>query len=174
MSRPMVDRISIREAFSPAARKCVPGFLILFLSSLLPATAANSSADPPAWWTDYEEARTYATEQGLPLLLFFHGSDWCTWCQKLEVELFDTSAFRDRLNRDLVAVSLDFPRRSRLPVAMERQNQKMKSAYSVEHFPTVLWLNPKTRAVFFRHSYLDVSPEDYLKILRKAAPKGSE
>jgi thioredoxin-related protein len=141
--------------------------LLFSLASLLPAAAVDSSDAAPPWWTDYKQARAYAAEQGLPLLLLFHGSDWCTWCQKLEVELWDMPAFRNRLNRDLVAVSLDFPRRFRPPIGIERQNRKLKSEFAVEHFPTVLWVDPISRTILFRHAYLEASPEEYLEALSK-------
>ncbi len=45
------------------------------------------------WLTDYAKAKAQAAAEKKPLLLDFTGSDWCTWCIKLDKDVFAIPAF---------------------------------------------------------------------------------
>lgn len=149
------------------------------------ATAAPSLRAGHAeggWWReDFAAAKAEAQDAGVPLVVFFTGSDWCIWCQKLEAELFAANAFRAAAGKHFVPVRLDFPHRTALPVRLQRQNRQLQHRFAVEAFPTVLWLCPWTEAVLHRHGYLEVSAEAWLEALgrvggfssRETSPRGS-
>jgi protein disulfide-isomerase len=140
---------------------------------LLPFWLLGETVGPaiPEWRTDYSDSRESAQELGVPMVLFFGGSDWCVWCQKLARELFSASGFRESANREFIFVELDFPHNRRLPVRLDRQNRHLKTQFRVETFPTVLWVDPDTEEVFFRHSFLDVGAEAYINALNRAWTK---
>lgn len=140
---------------------------MLLLSLAAQLTAASNESDAVPWRTDYRAARAEAVEAGLPLLLWFTGSDWCVWCRKLDAELFATSAFRAAAGRAFIPVMLDYPRRARIPIALQRQNRELAARFSVDTFPTVIWLDPASETELHRHGYLAVEPERYLESLRR-------
>lgn len=118
-----------------------------------------------AWHTDYDRAREVAREHRIPLLLVFTGSDWCTWCQKLESELLGSVVFERAANESFVAVRLDFPHRVHLPIAEQRQNRRLREQWSVESFPTVILADPFNESALLRHGYVNVDPDDYVRSL---------
>lgn len=135
----------------------------LFGLGLLPFWVMGGAVAPAfeEWHTDYEQSRELAIQQQIPLIVFFGGSDWCVWCQKMATELFSDGEFREGAGRDFVAVELDFPHNQRQPVGQERQNRLLKAKFGVESFPTVLWVDPKKEDVFYRHGYLEAEPVTY-------------
>jgi hypothetical protein len=120
-----------------------------------PAAAGDAPADQPApvldmppptgkpgadgdWTSDYRAACASATDMGRPLLVDYTGSDWCVWCRKLELEVFATPAFRGWAARHVVLMRVDFPQKTKLPEAVQAQNQALREANKVTGFPTVL------------------------------------
>jgi thioredoxin-like negative regulator of GroEL len=58
---------------------------------------APALAEPPhteGWLTDLEEARQQAREKDR-LIVVDLWADWCTWCKKLDAEVFSTDTFRE-------------------------------------------------------------------------------
>lgn len=149
--------------------------LPLCLTSLLVITTmASAQPSEDGWWTDYTAARQYAQQNNLPLLLNFTGSDWCLWCQRLEAGLFANEAFIKALNTNLVAVRLDFPRRTPLPLKQQRQNRALAEQFQVATFPTVLWITPHAKKPLHRHSYVDLPAHDYLHALQELTKSSKE
>lgn len=123
--------------------------LTAYLFAALCGAALTLSAAPPdkSWFTNFHEAKAEAEKKNLPMFLFFTGSDWCPWCERLTAETLDTAKFRDFVKDKFVLVFLDFPRKSILPEAVEWQNKKLSNRYGVEGFPTVIITEPNGRKI---------------------------
>jgi thiol:disulfide interchange protein len=66
----------------------------LFVSVLLiNAISIVSSHSAEAWETDYSAALAQAGKEQKLVLLDFTGSDWCTWCMKLDRDVFSKPEF---------------------------------------------------------------------------------
>lgn len=105
-----------------------------FCLSMLPVHAAGSS-----WKTDFEAARKQAAAEDKVLLIDFTGSDWCTWCVKLRMEVFVQPEFEAGTKDRFVLVELDYPKDKKLvPEAVARQNAELLKKYPVSGYPTVL------------------------------------
>ena len=117
-----------------------------------------------AWQTDFAAAREDAIEENKLMLLYFTGSDWCQWCNKLDNELFADTTFRNGIGSHAVRLVLDFPQRP-LPPRQERHNRRLKAQLQVEAFPEVVLYDPKQEKVLWRHSYIAVTADDYLKLV---------
>ena len=115
--------------------------MLMVSASLADQTTGDSSAKKLNWLTDPVEAQQLATEQGLPILMDFTGSDWCKWCVRLDQEVFSQQAFVDYANENLVLVKLDFPRRKLQPQAEKQRNEQYAKQYRVRGFPTIMLLN---------------------------------
>jgi protein disulfide-isomerase len=99
------------------------------------------------WHNNYDEALEIAQREEKPLLVLFTGSDWCTWCIRLEEEALETEAFSREASDLFVFVKLDFPSRKQQPSDQRRQNRKLKRRFGVRGFPTVLLVNPQEEVI---------------------------
>lgn len=106
------------------------------VTAVMPAGAVKQ-AEKLDWFTDFAAAQVLAAGSERKLLLDFTGSDWCTFCIKLEQEVFPTAEFR-RLAADYVLVRLDYPKQSTQSEAEKRQNDGLKSRYGITGYPTVI------------------------------------
>jgi thiol-disulfide isomerase/thioredoxin len=108
-----------------------------------PGAAAKRPTGPALeWGTEYRAAAERAASAKRPVFLFFTGSNWCTWCKKLETEILETTLFRNYAARKLVLVKLDFPRGIPQPEWMISQNQALSKKYRITGYPTVVMLSP--------------------------------
>ncbi|MAG59027.1 MAG: hypothetical protein CMJ83_22290 [Planctomycetes bacterium] len=92
-----------------------------------------------AWLTDHAAAVARSKRTGKPILADFTGSDWCTWCIRLDREVFETGAFRAWAKQNVVLLKLDFPRGKQDP-ALRKQNQALARKYGIRGYPTVLFI----------------------------------
>ncbi len=109
------------------------------------------------WTDDVEAALVQAKENGIPVGLFFTGSDWCGACKTLKKEVLDIAAFRQRFGGRFVPVELDYPRRAKQDEALKARNQAMLEKYFPDGrrgYPTWILLTPEgeesTRIVGYR------------------------
>lgn len=116
------------------------------------------------WMNDWEAAKKLAAEQKKDLLVDFTGSDWCSWCKKLDKEVFSEDAFKAAAKEKYVLVALDFPRSKELPEAEKAQNAKLQAAFAVEGFPTIFLADSDGRP-FARTGYQPGGAEPYVKHL---------
>lgn len=94
------------------------------------------------WQTNYDEAVRTARASSKPLLLFFTGSDWCTWCMKLEEESLNTPDFAEAVGDKFVFVKLDFPLNRTQPQDIASQNKKLQKQFDISGFPSIVILDP--------------------------------
>lgn len=132
------------------------------------ATATDvppQTIDAEAFWlTDFPAAQARAKQENKPLLLLFHGSDWCGWCIKLDKEVFSQPEFIDWAKQNAVLFSADFPQNIPQSAALEKQNSKLAEQYQVEGFPTAVLLSPDGREIA-RTGYQAGGATNYLKHL---------
>jgi len=112
----------------------------MFLFAALFGAVLTLSAKPPdkSWFTDFKKAEAEAKSKKLPMFLLFTGSDWCPWCVKLHKETLDTAKFKSFVKDKIVLVYLDFPKKTKLPEAIAKQNRALQKEYGVKGFPTVI------------------------------------
>ncbi len=108
------------------------------------AAAAPKRPSGPAleWLSEYRAAVERAASANRPVFLFFTGSNWCTWCKKLEAEILETTLFRNYAAKKLVLLKLDFPRGVQQPEWMISQNQALSKKYRITGYPTIVMLSP--------------------------------
>ena len=59
------------------------------------------------WLTSVPDAQAQAKKESKLVLLDFTGSDWCSWCKKLDAEVFSQPQFADYAKKNLVLVEVD-------------------------------------------------------------------
>ncbi|MBS4168797.1 thioredoxin family protein [Parachlamydia sp. AcF125] len=109
----------------------------------LSSAQAASATSPLQWHENYAEAAKLSASSGKPLFVLFTGSDWCTYCIKLENEVFATPEFAKALGNRLIFVKLDYPPKASVPVQIKEQNEALKRKFNIQGFPTVVLLDSK-------------------------------
>ena len=94
------------------------------------------------WHKDVNKAINVSVQQEKPLLFFFTGSDWCGWCIRLQKAVFAKPEFKSWATKNVVLVELDFPRRTKLPVKLEKQNRELQQLFGVRGYPSVWFVTP--------------------------------
>jgi len=106
-------------------------------------SAATLTARAQSGWTDnMDQALETAKAQNRFMLLNFTGSDWCGWCIKLDKEVFSKNDFKKYAQEKLVLVTVDFPMKKKPSSKVQKQNNELKSKYSIGGYPTIIILDP--------------------------------
>ncbi|MBP5586102.1 MAG: thioredoxin family protein [Lentisphaeria bacterium] len=103
------------------------------------ADQAGEAGEKPAWLTDFEAAKKQAAAEKKPILMFFTGSDWCIWCQRLHESVLDKPEFAE-FSKKLVLVELDFPQEKQLPAELKKQNAELAEKFKVDGYPCTVVL----------------------------------
>lgn len=105
---------------------------------------ANALEGRKAGWHEvYDDAVKEAEETGLPLLVFFTGSDWCGYCVKLKKDVFEERKFQKLADENLVLFVADFPKKKKQKSDIAEQNKELKKKYSFGGYPTVFLTDAK-------------------------------
>jgi thioredoxin-related protein len=123
------------------------------------------------WTTDYAAATKDAAEHKKDLLIDFTGSDWCSWCIKLDEEVFQHEPFKTGVKEQFVLVELDYPRdKSKQSDEVQKQNEELSKKYAVQGFPTILLCDAEGRP-YARTGYQQGGPEKYVAHLDELRAK---
>ncbi|MEZ4875490.1 MAG: thioredoxin family protein [Flavobacteriaceae bacterium] len=119
------------------------------------------------WQTNFDTAKQKATQNNLPIVLVFQGSDWCAPCIKLNKEIWSTETFKTYAKDHFVMLQADFPRKKKnaLDSDLETQNKALAEKYNKQGiFPFVVVLD-KNGKVLGETGYLKTTPSDYIQHL---------
>jgi thioredoxin-related protein len=146
--------------------------LLLKSAALVAALAVTSSVGRAAtgWDDDYDKALAKAKTENKMVLLDFTGSDWCSWCMKLDKEVFSKKEFKDYAKENLVLVEVDFPNAKRQTKKLKEQNEKLKAEHSIQGFPTIIVLNAEGKKVG-QLGYMPGGPAPFIEKLDGLKPK---
>jgi protein disulfide-isomerase len=110
--------------------------------------AGNTAlAAKPGWLENFETAKKQAAAEKKHVLLDFTGSDWCSWCLKIDKEIFAKPDFKEFSAAHLVLLELDFPTGREQPAELKTQNQALQRQFKVEGYPTLVLLDPAGKEV---------------------------
>lgn len=102
------------------------------------------------WETSFEQAKLRAGKEHKYILLNFSGSDWCGPCIRLKETIFESAAFVQFADSNLVLLNADFPRqkKNRLPAQQQQQNEQLADKYNAAgNFPYTVLLNAEGKPV---------------------------
>lgn len=161
----VIFRLSHERVFMSLVKKVFPFAMLsaFVFVTLMPADVVNAEI----WTDDMDAALKQAKSENKDVLIDFTGSDWCGWCIKLDNEVFDKPLFKTQAPREFVLVKLDFPQdKSKLPEAIQEQNQQWLQKLGVQGFPTIVLLDSDGRP-YAQTGYQEGGPEKYLASLKK-------
>lgn len=129
--------------------------------------AVAKTSTPAGWTDDLEAAQKQAAKEGKLILADFSGSDWCSWCIRLDKEVFSKKEFLEGAKDKFVLVFIDSPQdKSLLSDSAKSRNKKLVDQYGVRGFPTVLILD-ETGKQIAQTGYVRGGAEAYLKHLEE-------
>jgi thioredoxin-related protein len=134
-------------------------FLFSFLISSL------IGAGSPVWFTDFNKAKTEAVTENKYILVNFSGSDWCGPCIRLHKEIFESEAFTNFAQNNLVLVNADFPRLKKNQLSKEQQklNEALADQYDPQgHFPYTVLIDAQGKVVKSWDGYPNETPDKFL------------
>ena len=120
------------------------------------------------WKTNFEVAKTEATNQNKNILLVFSGSDWCGPCIKLDRDIWKSACFMEFAKNNLILERADFPKKkqNQLTPEIKELNQSLAEKYNKDGmFPLVVVVD-KNGKVLGKTGYKNVSPQEYVNILK--------
>lgn len=118
------------------------------------------------WSANESEVMDKARQSSLPVVVFFTGTGWCTWCVKLEREVLDKPEFAKKIEGKVLLLKADFPNSSEASINASPY-KKLMDKYGVEGFPTLVVINSKGEKMF-EMGYEPGGPEKYAdKLLSK-------
>ena len=139
------------------------------LCAVVVALHGAAFAGGEGWSSDFEAAKIQASESKKDLLLDFTGSDWCSWCMKLNDEVFKLEPFKTGVKDSFVLVELDFPKdkeKAKLSDATQKQNAELVKKYAVQGYPTILLCDAGGRP-YAATGYKDGGAEKYVAHLNE-------
>jgi len=110
--------------------------LVLFLSVSMSAQKEYKAGND-GWLVNLEEAYDLSKKTGKPILANFTGSDWCGWCKRLTKSVFVKKEFKAWAADNVILLELDYPRRTKVPADIKKQNAGLQQAFKIKGFPTI-------------------------------------
>ncbi|HEY1764069.1 MAG TPA: thioredoxin family protein [Opitutaceae bacterium] len=130
--------VSVRAPSKPqAAQISVSGAPVQATEGV--SKASPTAYDGPAvWQTDFKAALEQAQSLNRHVLVLYTGSDWCSWCHRMEAEVYSQPEFARYAHDKLVLLKLDYPRHTPQAEDLHNQNGVLLQRYNVHGFPTAL------------------------------------
>jgi thioredoxin-related protein len=134
----------------------------------------SALAGGEGWTHDFAAAKKQAADEKQDLLIDFTGSDWCSWCIKLNEEVFSRDAFKTGVKDKFVLVELDYPRKpenvAKLSAETKAQNEELQEKYGIQGFPSILLCDAEGKP-FAKTGYQPGGPEKYVAHLDELRAK---
>lgn len=117
------------------------------------------------WETDFEKAKQRAATEHRFILLNFSGSDWCGPCISLRREIFESAAFKEFADNNLVLLNADFPRLKKNQLAKDQQkkNDLLADKYNRQgHFPYTILLDTDGKIIGSWDGLPKATPDEFV------------
>jgi protein disulfide-isomerase len=137
-----------------------------WLTVLVAVAISTCAFAADGWMTDFEKAKAKAKADNKYMLVDFSGSDWCSWCVKLDKEVFSKKVFQEYAKDNLVLLLVDWPKRTPDSKEVQAKSKPIMEKYGIQSFPTVLILSPDGKTLA-KTGYQDGGPEAYVEHIKK-------
>jgi thioredoxin-related protein len=128
---------------------------------------ADTASEMETWVASVPEAADKARKEEKLLLLDFTGSDWCSWCKKLDAEIFSKPEFIRYASNNLVLVKIDFPEHKFQSDDLRRANALLRFRYGVTGFPTLIIVKPDGAVLWEHRGYAPGGPRAIIDVVSR-------
>ena len=143
-----------------------PMKLALPLSQVISLALATAAFAKGGWEDNYEKGLLQAKTEKKIALVDFTGSDWCSWCMKLDKEVFSQAKFKEYAKQNLVLIEIDFPRLKPLSRPRQKKHDELAKQYEITGYPSVIVLDAEGKKLG-RLGYMPGGPEAFIAAIEK-------
>jgi hypothetical protein len=111
------------------------------------------------WLTDFDMARTIASQQDRCLLVAFTSMDTGEWSARMDHEIFQSPEFAAYAKKNLVLLRVDFPNTATQPASST--HRLLADLFNIRGFPTVVVVNPLGQKLL-DSKYMKGGPKPFL------------
>lgn len=122
----------------------------LLITLILVSCISVAHSQTNAWFTSSADAKAYAIDKKVPILLVFAGSDWCKPCMMLKTDILHSAAFETYFPSQMAVLYLDFPMqaKNKLPAELKKQNELLAEKYNKSGaFPAMILINTEGKVL---------------------------
>ncbi len=144
--------------------------LSLLLFSFLLIVSGSAQDPGKSFFTDLDSAKQQASEQELPILMVFAGSDWCRPCMQFKEQVLLDESFQAYAQKEWVILYLDFPARKKnfLSDAQKKHNEALAERFNPQGaFPHIVLINLQEE-VLARPTYHQQTAAGFIQELLEA------
>lgn len=123
---------------------------IIFVVGFLFLSFRHLPAQGKAWFVDETEAKEYAIENNVPIMVVFAGSDWCRPCMLLKKDILLSEEFIAYFPAHFAILYLDFPlkKKNQLPAELKAQNERYADKFNKSGaFPNIVLIDSNTNLI---------------------------
>ena len=156
----------MRRSFLKSAVLLLLAAAAFVLLPLAPAHAQDASVPAEGVaWTPFEDAVTVAAKRQKPILVDVY-APWCTWCRRLQREVYTDKAVQAFLADHFVVTRLDGDDRSSELTfkSYTLSSGELAQALGAEGFPTTVFLAADSDYITRLPGFVDAT--EFLQILR--------
>ncbi len=140
-------------------KKCTILFLYIMAASRL------SAQQVPAikWLQNYSDAVSISAKEKRPVLLFFHGSDWCPPCMQMQKDVLSDTGFIFFSADKIIFLDVDFPRKPPLTARQLKHNEALKKLFGLpdeftQGYPQVVIIDAAGKVLYQEKGYAGEGP----------------
>lgn len=115
---------------------------LVTIAMVLAVVGMRAQADN--WFVSEVEAKQYALDHNVRILMVFAGSDWCRPCIQFKKEILEDSTFVSFYKEELAILYLDFPskKKNQLSNELRIQNERLAEQHNRSGtFPKILLMD---------------------------------
>ncbi len=106
-------------------------------------------------WLLYHEGVTKAKAENKYILVDFY-ADWCTYCKKMDREVYTQESVKKRLRASFAAVKVDVESSKKIKFMDKEVAQKdLAAAFNVHAYPTIWFLDPQGQPIAPLPGYIE-------------------
>lgn len=138
-------------------KNLLSGFVILFVLGLIGQGKANSD------WMGFDEGMKAAAANGRLSVVDFY-TDWCSWCKKMDKEVFSRPDVAARLKKELNTIRVNAESSDKITYKGKSiESRQLTGLMRIEGYPTLMVLDPAGNPVAKLPGYVD--PQTFMMFL---------
>lgn len=105
-------------------------------------------------WRHISEGLRDAAENNKKLFVYVY-TDWCSWCKRMEREVFSSDTIAEYMNTNYIPVALDAESSRKVTFGgREMTEQQLASELGADGFPTHIFLNASGERITMVRGYM--------------------
>lgn len=128
-------------------KKTLTALSILIILTACSKTNNEVQASDSLKWYNLEEGLKLGKQQQKPVLVDFY-ADWCSWCKKMDKEVFNESSVKNKLKANFILVKIDTESDDVIKYQGKKYSpQEFMSVFKVTGLPTLLFIDKEGQPV---------------------------